>query len=241
MKITDRASRDNRLSSRRKGGVVLVTFLERVSLEHTVARLLELTDLAPVDLLTQLRRFTKVHVLSRRTDVKVFPAEDHFCLEREKVDRARALLQQVDDADLRELVAERGLDIDRALGDYSTQQPYPVALGKALRDARVAIGHSQVEIAERVRCVSGPALSQFENGHALPTLITLAELAQVYEVDAADLIVRAACLSKPDKQVQALRVAEPTLRAVLTHKFAERRFRELARKRPLRTTTIASE
>jgi len=33
--------------------------------------------------------------------------------------------------------------------------------------------------------------------------------------------------------VLALRVAEPTFRAVLTHKFAERRVRELTRKKPM--------
>ena len=135
MKITGRVSKDKRLSWNRKGGIVLVAFLERVEVEHTVARLAELTQLADIDLLNQLRRFTKVRVLVRRTDVDAFPAEDHFWLPAERVDRARTLVQQADNADLRELVAERGLDIDRALGDFSTQQPYAVALGKALRDA----------------------------------------------------------------------------------------------------------
>ncbi|MGW6928441.1 helix-turn-helix domain-containing protein [Lentzea sp. NPDC054927] len=240
MKITERASKDTRLSWNRKGGLVLVAFLDRVGVEHNVARLSELTRLAAVDLLNQLRRFTKVRVLGRRTDVDVFPAEDHFWLSAERVDRARALVQQADDADLRELAAERGLDIDRALGDFSTQQPYAVALGKALRDARIAFGPSQAEVAERVSTISNTELSQFENGRAVPTLITLAELAHVYKVDAADLIVQATCRSKPDKQVLALRVAEPTFRAVLTHKFAERRLRELARTRPQRTTISTS-
>ncbi|SER07732.1 Transcriptional regulator, contains XRE-family HTH domain [Lentzea xinjiangensis] len=229
MKITERTPKDERLSWTRKGGIVLVAFLERVAVEHNVARLTELVHLSDVDLLNQLRRFTKACVVGRRTDVDVVPAEDHFWLSAERVDRARALLQQADDADLRELVAERGLDIDRALGDFSTQQPYPVALGKALRDARIASGPSQAEVAEKVPTLSNVELSQFENGHALPTLITLAELAHVYKVDAADLIVQAVCHSKPDKQVLALRVAEPTFRAVLTHKFAERRVRELNR------------
>lgn len=240
MKITDRVSKDKRLSWNRKGGIVLVAFLERVATEHTVARLAELTRLADLDLLNQLRRFTKVRVLVRRTDVDVFPAEDHFWLPAERVDRARALVQRADDADLRELVAERGLDIDRALGNFSTQQPYAVALGKALRDARMAAGPSQAEVAEKVSTVSNTELSSFENGHALPTLITLAELAHVYKVDAADLIVQAACRSKPDRQVLALRVAEPTFRAVLTHKFAERRVRQLARKKPMRSRPTTS-
>lgn len=240
MKITDRVSKDKRLSCNRKGGIVLVAFLERVGVEHTVVRLAELTQLADIDLLNQLRRFTKVRVLDRRTDVDVFPAEDHFRLPAERVDRARALVQQADDEDLRELVAERALDIDRALGDFSTQQPYAVALGKALRDARVAAGPSQAEVAEKVSTVANTELSAFENGHALPTLITLAELAHVYKVDAADLIVQAACRSKPDKQVLALRVAEPTFRAVLTHKFAERRVRELRQKKPTHSKSTGS-
>lgn len=240
MKITDRVSTDNRLSWKGKGGIVLVAFLERADVEHTVARLSELTRLADIDLLNQLRRFTKVRVLQRRTDVDVVPAEDHFWVPAERVDRARALLQQADDADLRELVAERGLDIDRALGDFSTQQPYAVALGKALRDARIACGPSQADVAKRVSTISNTQLSQFENGHAIPTLIMLAELAHVYNVDAADLIVQAAYRSKPDKQVLALRVAEPTFRAVLTHKFAERRIRELSRKKPLHSKATTS-
>src|SRR5690349_20146830 len=140
MKITDRVAKDKRLSWNCKGGIVLVAFLERVGVEHSVDRLSELTRLVDVDLLNQLRRFTKVRVLNRRTDVETVPAEDHFWLPAEHVDRARTLVQQADDADLRELVAERGLDIDRALGDFSTQQPYAVALGKALRDARLAAG-----------------------------------------------------------------------------------------------------
>jgi transcriptional regulator with XRE-family HTH domain len=240
MKITDRVSKDKRLSWACKGGIVLVAFLERVDVEHTVARLAELTRLADIDLLNQLRRFTKVCVLSRRTDVDAFPSEDHFWLPAERVDRARALVQHADNAELRELVAERGLDIDRALGDFSTQQPYAVALGKALRDARIALGPSQAEVAEKVSTVSNTELSQYENGHAVPTLITLAELAHLYQVDAADLIVQAACHSKPDKQVLALRVAEPTFRAVLTHKFAERRVRELTRKKPMRSKPTTS-
>ena len=97
-----------------------------------------------------------------------------------------------------------------------------------------------VIFADMLASVSNTQLSSFENGHALPTLITLAELAQIYQVDAADLIVHAACHSKPDKQVLALRVAEPTFRAVLTHKFAERRFRELARKKPLGSKATGS-
>ncbi|MCP2243329.1 helix-turn-helix domain-containing protein [Lentzea aerocolonigenes] len=232
MRIADRVAKDNRLSWKRKGGIVLATFLERVGTEHTVARLLELTQLADSDVLNQLRRFAKAGVLSRRTDLEVFPAEDHFWLTQERVLCARARLQQADDGDFRELAGERGLDIDRALGDFSTQQPYPVALGKALRDARIAFGWSQAEVATEVPSVSGPRLSQVENGHALPTLIVLAELALLYTVDPVDLLVRAACHSKPDKQVQALKIAEPTFRAVLTHKFAERRFRELARTKP---------
>ena len=234
MKITDRVSKDERLSWQRKGGVVLAAFLERVSTEHTVARLLELTRLTHADVLNQLRRFTKVGLLERRTDLEVFPAQDHFWLPTGVIPRARALLQQADDDDLRELAGERGLDIDRALGDFSTQQPYPVALGKALRDTRIAFGWSQAEVAAEVPGVSGPRLSQIENGHALPTLIVLAELALLYKVDPADLLMHAACHSKAEKQVQALKIAEPTFRAVLTHKFAERRFRELARTKPHR-------
>jgi len=234
VKITDRVARDERLSWERKGGVVLAAFLERIATEHTMARLLELTRLAESDVANQLRRFTKVGLLSRRTDVAVFPAEDHFRLPVEGVPRARALLQQADGGDLRELAGERGLDIDRALGDFSTQQPYSVALGKALRDTRIAIGRSQAEVAVAVPAVSGPRLSQIENGHALPTLIVLAELALLYMVDPVDLLMHAACHSKADKQVQALKVAEPTFRAVLTHKFAERRFRELTRTKPHR-------
>ena len=240
MKITDRVSKDKRLSWNCKGGIVLVAFLERVEVEHTVARLAELTRLADIDLLNQLRRFTKVRVLVRRTDVDVFPAEDHFWLPAEGVDRARTLVQQADDADLQELAAERGLDIDRALGDFSTQQPYAVALGKALRDARVAAGPSQAEVAEQVSTMANTELSSFENGHTLPSLITLAELARVYKVDAADLIIQAAYRSKPDKQVLALRVAEPTFRAVLTHKFAERRVRQLRQKKPTRSKSTTS-
>lgn len=235
MKVTERVSKDQRLSWNRKGGVVLVVFLERATVEHTVARLGELARLPDVDLLSQLRRFTKSRVLGRRTDVDVVPAEDHFWLPADRVERARALLQQIDDADLREVVAERGLDLDRALGDFSTQQPYAVALGKALRDARIAAGPSQVEVAKKASSLSSAKLSTFENGHALPTLITLAELAHIYQVDAAHLIVQAACHSKPDKQVLALRVAEPTFRAVLTHQFAVRRVRELARKKAQRS------
>ncbi|WP_434447644.1 helix-turn-helix domain-containing protein [Lentzea sp. E54] len=234
MRIADRVAKDERLSWDRKGGVVLAAFLERICTEHTVARLVELTRLTDSDVLNQLRRFTKVRLLSRRTDLEVFPAEDHFWLPVESVPRARALLQQADDGDFRELAGERGLDIDRALGDFSTQQSYPVALGKALRDARVAIGWSQAGVAAEVPTVSGPRLSQIENGHALPTLIALAELALLYKLDPVDLIVHAACHSKADKQVQALKIAEPTFRAVLTHKFAERRFRELARTKPHR-------
>ncbi|MFD4636877.1 helix-turn-helix domain-containing protein [Lentzea sp. NPDC058436] len=234
MKVTKQVAEDERLSWSRKRGIVLVAFLERVGVEHSVARLVELARLTNIDLINQLRRFTEAHVIDRRTDLDVVPAEDHFWLSTERVDRARALLQQADDADLRELVAERGLDIDRALGDFSTQQPYPVALGKALRDARIARGTSQAEVAEMASTLSSAALSTFENGHALPTLITLAELAQIYKIDATELIVGAACHSKPDKQVLALRVAEPTFRAVLTHQFAARRVRDLARKKAQR-------
>jgi transcriptional regulator with XRE-family HTH domain len=232
VKITDRVAKDARLSWERKGGVILAAFLERIGTEHTVARLLELTRLTDSDVLNQLRRFTKVGLLERRTDLEVFPAEDHFWLPTKGVPRARALLQQADDGDFRELAAERGLDVDRALGDFSTQQPYPVALGKALRDARIAFGCSQTDVAAEVPAISGPTLSQIENGHALPTLITLAELALAYGVDPVALLVHAACHSKADRQVQALKIAEPTFRAVLTHKFGERRLRELARTKP---------
>ncbi|HEX7309382.1 hypothetical protein, partial [Lentzea sp.] len=116
MKITERVTKDKGLSWDRKGGIVLVAFLERVAVEHTVARLEELARLTHADLLSQLRRFSKARLLGRRTNLDVVPAEDHFWLSADRVERARALLQQVDDADLRELVAERGLDLDRALG-----------------------------------------------------------------------------------------------------------------------------
>lgn len=47
----------------------------------------------------------------------------------------------------------------------------------------------------------------------------LAELALRYNVDAVDLIKYAACHSRPDKRVQRLKIADPTLRATLTHQF----------------------
>jgi hypothetical protein len=50
MKVTERISKDQRLSWNRKGGVVLVVFLERATVEHTVARLGELARLPDVDL-----------------------------------------------------------------------------------------------------------------------------------------------------------------------------------------------
>lgn len=44
-------------------------------------------------------------------------------------------------------------------------------LGKALRDARIALGPSQADVTDMVASVSSTQLSSFENRHALPTLI----------------------------------------------------------------------
>ncbi len=191
-------------------------------------RLVELTKLTVEDVRKQVVRFTTTKVLSRRTDLGECPAKDYFSLPEANVVRARSLLQLVDDAELRDLVEERGLDIDVAYGRFPERQPYPVALGKALRDVRKDLGWSLVDV-EALVPVSVATLSNYERGVTVPTLIMVAELALHYGVDAVELIVYATCHSKTDKRVQRLRIADPTFRAVLTHQFAAHYQQELAR------------
>ncbi|GGU39817.1 helix-turn-helix domain-containing protein [Lentzea flava] len=228
MKILDKRPADPRLSWNRRGGVVLTALLGRVDREVTFTRLVELTKLTVEDVRRQVVRFTKIKLLSRRTDLDEFPAKDYFTLSESNVVRARSLLQLIDDAELRDLVEERGLDIDVAYGRFLERQPYPVALGKALRDVRKDLGWSLVDV-EALVPASMATLSNYERGITLPTLIMVAELALRYGVDAVDLIVYATCHSKPDKRVQRLRIADPTFRAVLTHQFATHDQHEFAR------------
>jgi transcriptional regulator with XRE-family HTH domain len=232
MKIADRTP-DPRLSWNRRGGVVLTALLERVGREVTFERLVELTRLTIEDVRKQVLRFTTMKVLNRRTDLKVCPAKDYFELPQDNIVRARSLLQLADDATLRELVEERGLDIDVAYGRFLERQPYPVALGKALRDARNDLGWSLTDV-EEATPISTATLSNYERGITLPTLIMVAELALRYGADAVELMVYAACHSKADKRVQRLKVADPTLRAVLTHQFAAHEQQELVRQRTRR-------
>ncbi|WP_086667086.1 helix-turn-helix domain-containing protein [Lentzea kentuckyensis] len=221
MKLVDKVSKDRRLSWNRKGGLVLTAFLERVGLELTAVRLRELTRLSNADLANQLQRFIKGGVLTRRTDLEAFPAEDYFLLPQEMRVRARTTLQLADDAELRELTEERGLDIEAAFGRFSTRQPYKVALGKALRDVRNDLTWSLTDVATVAPVqVSVATLSNYECGVTLPTPIMVAQLARLYGVNAVDLIVHAACHSKTDKRVQQLKIADPTFRAVLTHLYA---------------------
>ncbi|SER77678.1 Helix-turn-helix domain-containing protein [Lentzea xinjiangensis] len=235
MKLIDKVSADGRLTWERKAGVVLTVMLECVGAELELARVLELAQLDGQDVINQLRRFVKAGVLSRRTDQEVFPASDFFHLPVEKADRARLKVQLVDDDVLRELTAERGLDVDRALGLYPERQPYEVALGKALRAARNELGWSLEDVAMKVRSVTSEALCRYEHGDGVPTLITVAELAQAYDADPSDLVVHAAYHSKVDPRVHSLRVADPVLRAVLAHAFARRTKAELQRTRSRRT------
>ncbi|KJK43580.1 hypothetical protein UK23_32650 [Lentzea aerocolonigenes] len=221
MKLIDNVSKDRRLSWNRKGGLVLTAFLERVGLELTVVRLRELTRLSNLDLANQLQRFIKGGVVTRRTDLDAFPAEDYFLLSQEMRVRARTTLQLADDPKLRELAEERGLDIEAAFSRFSTRQPYKVALGKALRDVRNDLTWSLTDVAEVAPVpVSVASLSNYETGVTLPKLTMVAQLARLYGVNAVDLIVHAACHSKTDKRVQQLKIADPTFRAVLTHLYA---------------------
>jgi transcriptional regulator with XRE-family HTH domain len=234
MRIVDKLTADRRLSWNRRGGVVLTALLGRIGRELTFARLVELTRLSVEDVRKQVVRFTTMKVLSRRTDLSACPAVDYFELAEASVVRARSLLQLVDDADLRDLVEERGLDIDAAYGRFLERQPYPVALGKALRDVRTDLGWSLVDV-EAIAPLSIASLSNYERGVTLPTLIMVAELALRYGVDAVELIVYATCHSKTDPRVQRLRIADPTMRAVLTHQFAGHDQRELAPPKACRT------
>lgn len=228
MKILDRQPADPRLSWNRRGGVVLTALLGRIGREVTFTRLVELTQLTVEDVRKQVVRFAKIKVLSRRTDLDECPAKDYFTLPAANVVRARSLLQLVDDAKLRDLLEERGLDINIAYGRFLERQPYGVALGKALRDVRNDLGWSLVDV-EALVPASVATLSNYERGVTVPTLIMMAELALRYDVDAVELIVYATCHSKPDKRVQRLRVADPTFRAVLTHQFAAYDQHEFAR------------
>ncbi|SMC71970.1 hypothetical protein [Lentzea albidocapillata] len=124
---------------------MLTAMLERIDHEVTFTRLVELTDLRAEDVLKQIRRFTTMSLVARRVDVDKYPAQDYFELPEASVVRARSLLQLADDATLRDLVEERGLDIDVAYGRFLERQPYPVALGKALREARSDRGWSLLE------------------------------------------------------------------------------------------------
>ncbi|MET9225608.1 helix-turn-helix transcriptional regulator [Lentzea sp. NPDC003310] len=218
MKIVDRIPADPRLSWNRRGALVLTAMLERIGHEVTIARLVELTELKAADVLKQIRRFTTMRVVSRRVDLDSYPAQDYFEMPEASTVRARSLLQLADDTTLRDLLEDRGLDIDIAYGRFLERQPYPVALGKALREARADRGWSLLE-AQEATPVSMATLSNYENGLTVPTLIMLAELALRYRVDAVDLIRYAACHSRPDKRVQRLKIADPTLRATLTHQF----------------------
>jgi hypothetical protein len=118
MKILDRQPADPRLSWNRRGGVVLTALLGRIGREVTFTRLVELTKLTVEDVRKQVVRFTTMKVLSRRTDLAECPAKDYFTLPEANVVRARTLLQLIDDAELRDLVEERGLDIDVAYGRF---------------------------------------------------------------------------------------------------------------------------
>ncbi|WP_394620120.1 helix-turn-helix domain-containing protein [Lentzea sp. JNUCC 0626] len=234
MKPIDKAS-DDRLTWERKASLVLIVMLERVGVEFGLNRLTELVQLDELDVVNQLRRFIKEGLLSRRTDQDVFPAKDFFHLPDSTADRVRLKVQLADEGVLRELAAERALDVDRALGLFPERQPYEVALGKALRDARREFGWSLEDAAIKIRAVTAEALCRYEHGDGVPSLIVVAELAQAYEVDPSELVVRAACHSKVDQRVDSLRVADPVLRAVLAHSFAIRVKQERQRTKSLRT------
>ena len=235
MELTDTVAADGRITWERKAGLVLVSMLERVDAELEFARVAELVQLDVQDVINQLRRFTKVGVLRRRTDQKVFPAKDFFHLPADMADRARLTVELADDSVLRELAAERGLDVDRAFGRYPDRRPYQVALGKALRDARNEIGWSLGDAARKVRSVTPEALCRYEHGDGVPGLIIVAELAHAYEVDPSRLVVHAACHSRLDQRVHPLRIADPVFRAVLAHLFARRAQVESQRTKPRRT------
>ncbi|USX55614.1 helix-turn-helix domain-containing protein [Lentzea sp. HUAS12] len=235
MKLIDKVSADDRLTFDRKAGLVLVAMLERAGAEFGLSRLTELVLLTEQDVINQLRRFTKEGLLDRRTDQDVFPAKDFFHLPPANADRARLKVQLADESVLRELAAERGLDVDRALGLFPEGQRYEMALGKALRDARNEMGWSLEDAAIKVRSITAEALCRYEHGDGVPSLIVLAELAQAYEVDPSDLVVHAACHSRVDQRVHSLRIANPVLRAVLAHSFAIRAKQELQRTKSRRT------
>lgn len=123
MRIVDKLPADRRLSWNRRGGVVLTALLGRIGRERTFTRLVELTRLSVEDVRKQVVRFTTMKVLSRRTNLTACPAMDYFKLTKTNVVRARSLLQLVDDADLRDLVEERGLEIDAAYGRFCPASP----------------------------------------------------------------------------------------------------------------------
>lgn len=230
MKIINRRLEDRRLTWNRSGGLVLAVLLTRVGRELTLDRMVKLAGLAVEDVCKQVVRFTDNGVLSRRTDLDACPARDYLSLPKNNVVRARTQLQLVLDRDLQELADERGVDMNVAFGQFLERQPYAIALGKALRDARNDLGWSLSDIAKAVP-VSASSVSNFENGFTLPTLITVAELARAYGSDAVELIVHAACHAIPDKKVQRLKIADPTFRAVLTHLYAAHDQHELTRSR----------
>lgn len=60
-------------------------------------------------------------------------------------------------------------------------------LGANLREARVALGMTQADVARRL-CITSPCISQYETARRMPNLETTAMLAWVYGVTLDDLV-----------------------------------------------------
>jgi len=85
-----------------------------------------------------------------------------------------------------DLASQRRDSDDYRQGHAEAQRAY--LLGKAVRDRRLALGLSQVELAARAG-MTQPALSRLEAGGVIPTIPLLDRISQALD---ADLIVQIA-------------------------------------------------
>ncbi|WP_420958391.1 helix-turn-helix domain-containing protein [Burkholderia gladioli] len=65
-----------------------------------------------------------------------------------------------------------------------------VAVGKAIAKQRIASGMTQEDVAEQLG-IGLEAVSRMERGVAIPTVVRLFELADIFACDAADLLTEA--------------------------------------------------
>lgn len=62
-----------------------------------------------------------------------------------------------------------------------------VAVGRAIAKRRIASGFTQEQVAERLE-IGVEAMSRLERGRALPTVLRLSELAEIFECNIAELL-----------------------------------------------------